>query len=384
MRFALLGVDADTWQLVEHIAHSTDHTLELACVLPDEAQRIQALFPQARIAAEWESLLTTDADGIIVSRNPQQDLRADQLRKLMQGDTPLIVSHPAHESMLICYELDMIRQERSCRVLSYTSARFSPAYQRLKQLAQGGPESPLGELEQVIVERGLTDRDPEQVRAAFARDMDLARPFAGELTRLAALAPSSEPSGYANLGVQLSGPGGALVRWSIAAEPTAGVRLMLVGSRGRATLSLREESSTARVEWTTEFESGADELSTDGAGVALQRFAELVSGADTHPDWVDACRAVELADSIQRSLEKGRTVELHYEDYTEAGTFKGTMTSLGCGLLWASSLVLVLGVVAAGFRLPLADYWPYLLLLVLGGFLLLQLLQFAFPGKQSQ
>jgi pilus assembly protein TadC len=77
-------------------------------------------------------------------------------------------------------------------------------------------------------------------------------------------------------------------------------------------------------------------------------------------------------------------VELHQEDYTEESTFKGTMTSLGCGLLWISFLVLVGGVIAAGFRAPLSDYWPAALLAALVLFLILQLLRFAFPPRPKK
>jgi hypothetical protein len=199
------------------------------------------------------------------------------------------------------------------------------------------------------------------------------------------MAPTSEPAGYANLGVQLSGASGVLVRWSIApADAATGVRITVVCARGRAAIDFRDGAPLARVEWSTDAASGADDLSANGGDHALARFAARVRGEPVQPDWIDACRAVELADSIQRSLEKGRTVELHYEDYTEEGTFKGTMTSLGCGLLWISGMVLIAGAIAASFRLPLANYWPHLLLLALGIFLLLQLLQFVFPRNAAQ
>ncbi len=386
MRFALLDLDSDTITLVQQIACDEQHELVFAMVEESEASRLRTLAPVVELRADWESLLSGQmADAVIVSRGRDEEVRADQLRKLIQADIPLLVSHPVQRSMLVCYELDMIRQESHCPIMPYSRLRFSSGYERFYHLVKDGPESVLGELEQVIFERWLVDRTPDHVREEFARDMDLARPLAGELTRLAAMAPTSEPAGYANLGVQLSGPAGTLVRWSGGAvETNPGLRITVVGSRGRAVLHLLEGTPTWNLNWANDGASGSEEFPpADGAARALDIAARLVQREPVSPDWQDSCRAIELADSIQRSLEKGRTVELHYEDYTEASTFKGTMTSLGCGLLWISSLILIIGVVAAGFRLPLADYWPHFLLVALGVFLLLQLLQFAFPVKNS-
>jgi myo-inositol 2-dehydrogenase/D-chiro-inositol 1-dehydrogenase len=115
----------------------------------------------------------------------------------------------------------------------------------------------------------------------------------------------------------------------------------------------------------------------DAGEASLDMLAEALAGS-SEPDWVDAARSVELTETIARSLSKGRTIELHFEEYTEQGTFKGTMTSLGCGLLVLG--MLLLGVVAIGEQagVPYTRYWPYLLLAAFGFFLLLQLLMLVF------
>jgi myo-inositol 2-dehydrogenase/D-chiro-inositol 1-dehydrogenase len=384
MRFALLGVDVDTLPLAEAIAGTGQHQIVWYSESDTMGAALSRLAPAAEPAADWESLLTGQvADAVVVGRAENEDLRADQLRKLVTAAIPLLIAHPAHSSMLVCYELEMIRQSSGCPILPYHGARFSPALARLVDWA-GGHQG-YGAVQQVLVERWLDDPSPSGVRQAFARDIDLAGVLAGDLTRLAAMAPSSEPAAYANLGVQLSGPANALVRWSIGgAGHAAGARLTVIGDRGRAILELPADRGDARLELLLPQRSVVEEFrAADSAREALERFARLTRGELVRPTWSDACRAVELADSIQRSLEKGRTVELHHEDYSEESTFKGTMTSLGCGLLGVSLLVLVLGVVGAGFRVPLADLWPFALLAVLVLFLCLQLLRFAFPPKES-
>jgi myo-inositol 2-dehydrogenase/D-chiro-inositol 1-dehydrogenase len=145
--------------------------------------------------------------------------------------------------------------------------------------------------------------------------------------------------------------------------------------------------------WTLEVRADNEATSNDFADweparAALDQLAAAVGGKAVEPDWVDAARSVEMAETIERSLHKGRNVDLHYEEYTEQGTFKGMMTSLGCGLLIAGlGLILVVGLTDSIARamhrpIPLVEHWPYLLLGLLGLFLLLQLFALLF-GKDE-
>jgi hypothetical protein len=98
--------------------------------------------------------------------------------------------------------------------------------------------------------------------------------------------------------------------------------------------------------------------------------------------WDDAARAIELAESVPRSLVKGRAIDLHQEEFSELGTFKGTMASLGCGLVLAALFVLLLATLVGGIAREagwdlgerIAGIWPVAVLTVLGLFLALQLL----------
>src|SRR5205085_1981970 len=50
--------------------------------------------------------------------------------------------------------------------------------------------------------------------------------------------------------------------------------------------------------------------------------------------WQDAVRALELDDAARRSLERRRASTLEYPEASEEVGFKGTMTLVGCGMLW--------------------------------------------------
>src|SRR5262249_8540012 len=54
------------------------------------------------------------------------------------------------------------------------------------------------------------------------------------------------------------------------------------------------------------------------------------AGEPPSPNLLDGTRAMELSEAVNRSLRRGRTVEMHYESISEEATFKSVMTSTGC------------------------------------------------------
>ena len=384
MRIALIGLSDETLPLVRAIAVRRELSLVWAAELSGHRDETARLAPRATLDEPWEGLLGgTSADLVIVSRGPDEELRAEQLRKLIAAGVALVVEHPIHSSMLVAYELEMIRKETGSLLIPYETALCSDAFHQLRRCVWSN-ESSIGSLEQVIVDQRRQNRSPQRVRALFARDALLLRELCGDLTRLSAMAPSASTDPYANLGIQLSGPLGALVRWSIGPrDDLAGARLTAIGTVGRATLVMPEQG-----DWRLESRSERGDVAQvfERLAVAddeLDRLLQSLDGGQVRPDWSDAARSIELADSIDRSLKKSRTVDLYNEDFTEQGTFKGTMTSLGCGLLLLSLGVLVVGVAGVTVGLKWAEYWPHALVLVLVAFLVLQLLKLVFPDRQA-
>ena len=85
---------------------------------------------------------------------------------------------------------------------------------------------------------------------------------------------------------------------------------------------------------------------------------------------------------MDRSLLRGRTIELFNEEPTEEQSFKGVMAMGGCLTLMASFGVLLLVALVEALQLPIRGWliwrlWPVYLLTPLAVFLLMQLLQLA-------
>ena len=387
MRFALLGVDADALTLAHWVAASADHQLVWACEVAGAEGQLKAFAPAVQISTFWESLLAgATADAVVVARGANADERADQLRKLVQAAIPLLVVHPVDDSMLVCYELDMIRRESGCAIVPYVPYRWHAGIRRLAAMIAEGAQSPIGAIEQVAMERALAERTRPRVQKQFASDVEVLRALCGDLTSIAALAAGGrEEAAYSNLGVQLTGERGVLARWSVASvEHAAAARIVLSGSTGKALLELPEAGLEAELEIVRGGQALREMLPAwSPAAAAIEQLENAMAGKAAVPTWPDACRDVELSEAIARSLAKGRTIELHDEEHSEHGTFKGTMTSVGCGLLVASLVVLLVAAALAKITgNAFFGYAPYLILGVLGLFLILQSLKLVFPSER--
>lgn len=385
MRLALLGSDADSLALAEAALGGGQHQLvwiEASAALDAWSAEHAASIHRS---SEWEDLLAAGAvDAVIVGRGANEASRLDQLRKLVQESMPLLLMHPLTDSLVAYYELDMIRQQSLCPMLPYLPARWHPAVAALRQQfdvqAQAGGEL---QFEQVTFDRWLSRRDRASLIAALARDADLLRHLAGTIDRAAALGHLDANAVQQSLGVQFSGPAAPLIRWSASpVEDVPGARLSLCSANHRAVLHMPDAGA-----WRLELQGFGERERRQveyphwqPAEEALQRMQSLLAAGSATPHWGDAVRSIELVDAAERSLRRGRTVELYEEEASEESTFKGMMAAGGCLLLVAAmALVIVVGA-AGAFKLALADLWPYALLAVLLVFLLLQLLRLAFPA----
>lgn len=349
MRFALLGIDPDARRLVRAVCALEAHQLVAVCTVPED-QPLRELAPQAKWHAEWEELLSDDfVDAVIVARSPVIGQHDDPLRKLAQKAVPLLLVHPAAEPLL-CYELEMIQRDTNGVLFPYIPERGHPAMERLAQWSRDADRSPIGALQQIVVERALHDSARQAVVCQFANDVELIAGVAGTVQRVNAIGPPADSGDFANLSVQMSCADGRVARWSFD-SPTDDARssLTVIGSQGKATLVI-----SATKAWHLQTNSGSNETfgQHDDAAAALAAFCRAVGGQAYRPDWPQACRSVEIADAIPRSLRRGRTVDILDEQHSEEQSFKGIMAAGGCAVLLAVLVVMLVLALVDGLAMP--------------------------------
>jgi hypothetical protein len=107
-----------------------------------------------------------------------------------------------------------------------------------------------------------------------------------------------------------------------------------------------------------------------------QTATECLTRTPPRLGWEDELRALELDDAARRSIERGRSSILDLQETTEEATFKGTMTLVGCSMIWLAVIALILS-----FWIP---WMAWGILPIFAAFLLMQTLRWVLPEKNVE
>jgi hypothetical protein len=173
------------------------------------------------------------------------------------------------------------------------------------------------------------------------------------------------------------------IHWRVAAVGSHGTAELLFpsGWPGPGKLHWIDRTGTEHVEqwngwnpWPVlveKFEARVAAWTTEPKGLHPRASRARGVPREEHPSWQDAIRSLELDDGARRSVERRRVNTLEYQEATEEVGFKGTMTLLGCGLLWAIMFLVILS--------AWIPQLGWLVIPFLVGFLALQLLRWVLP-----
>jgi len=402
LKIGLLGIDASIARVIDAARRAGD-AVAMACDVPLDSPHAAAIGADVPRAPSWQALVDSrEFDVVCVGADGWNPDRAEGVRGLVQAGHLLVLGQPLELSMLWAYELEMIRVDSGARIVPCLADRMHPFVSRLRAVIEAGLGGghPLGAVETIALERRSADRSRDAVLRALSRDADLIRVLAGDPQRLSALGGPGEAA-WATLHVGFTGGQQVPVHWRITGAAPPGLRVTLSCARGTTTVVIPDDDSTAW-EWRDEppVSDDVERLAFDrGAAVlaAVHRLAGDTSGPPPTggvppATWADAARAIELAETVPRSLTKGRAIDLHQEEFSEIGTFKGTMASLGCGIVLAALAVVVLAALVGGVAREagweagerLAGVWPYLVLTALMAFLALQVLPLLITGGRRE
>lgn len=371
MNFLILGDGPDELAWARALADHPEHTLGAACPGLKE-------FPGLPGGPDLdEALARPGIDAVIVGGGP--DWRAEGLRRAAAEGLAIIALHPPGPNADPYYQVALSRQETGAIVVPDLPARLHPGVSALeKALGLGG----LGvddERRSVLYEAWLAPRDGDLLGVVFPRVIDVIRRLIGEIE--AVNADGDPPGGHPTerLVVQIRGPKSrrAEVRLTIGDHRPAS--LAIQGPEG--TLALEHDphflGPSRLVRHDREEMTSTDIAPWDPKAAILGDLADAVAGSEAAPGLFDGTRAMEVAEAVARSLRRGRTIDLVYEEMSEAGNFKSVMTSLGCGLLLGALALLPIALAGPAFGWDWTIYlaWAIPPLLVL--FVLLQTLKFA-------
>ncbi len=355
MKFAFLGADSQTPALAEQMIRSDEHSLGAFFEAGQQQERLENIcgFSQS---PHWESLIDDPAiDAIVVATLPPDDahrpeLREEQLRKLARGSAPLMIAHPACDA-LAAYELEMVRRESGVLLVPFAPDWRRPAFEACAELIRTPPEW-LGDVEQIVWERRLSDRSRNSVLSHFSQDAALVQRLQGDITKISATSTGvdNESLALANVNVALTGDFPALVRWTVQPADASSAQITLWGEHGKVVLHMPAAPRPWRLEIDGETSLPRQWPEWNEPRDQLEMFTGAVAGKPIPATWLDACRTLELNDTLLRSLKRGRAMRIGNESEaeTEIRNFKGVMAAGGCVLVLLVLLVILLGALADG------------------------------------
>ena len=389
MRFALLGNHVDGLELAGALVASGRHQLLYHAGASDDPA-LRRRWPEGvKQVHDLEEVLADPAvEMVLVASSPAN--RPTHLRRAMQSERHVVCVHPADDRPDIVYEAGMIQQDTRQALVPLLPGAFHPAVRRLGEFLS--PErSPanataLGEFLLLEVEfwsAGEVLLDAGSIgRAACFPGWDVLRALGGEIAEVSVMAPDEEVG--PGTPVLLTGRferRGMFQAALLPNRPDPRWRLCLVGTSGQVELLFPlGVPGPAFLTW----RDGTGELHEEAWDAwdpwpALVEAIEEALGAATGRQpaglsWQDEVRCVELDDAARRSARRRRTTLLEYPEASEEVSFKGTMTLVGCGMLWAIILLVIF-----------SRWVPWLGWVVgpmLGAFLLLQLLRWVIPSRE--
>jgi predicted dehydrogenase len=394
MRFALLGSHPDGLEMACALVEVGGHQLVAYTGQAVGDAYLRRWGPQVKRVGDLEEVLADPTvEAVIVAGSPAN--RAAQLRRALQSERPVLCVHPAADRPETAYEAAMIQGDTKGVLLPLLPDALHPAVGRLVELLRD-PEGPVGELRLIEVERWSADAVLLDANVAGHEPSlpgwDVLRRLGGEIVEVSAFAAGEEVPADAPLLLAGRFEKGGLFQVSLQPnQERAFYRLTAAGSRGRAQLLCPlgwpgpaflswkgAAGETCEEAWETwdpwpalvkVFDRAVARQGTSRKGAKAQSTS--TGEARERPSWQDAVRALELDDAARRSAERRRTSAMEYQEASEEVGFKGTMTLVGCGLLWVIFLLLVLSIWVPKLG------WAILPVLVL--FLALQMLRWVVP-----
>jgi predicted dehydrogenase len=391
MRFALLGSHPDALDMACALVQSGRHQLAaFTAVVSDDLRR---RCPDSKPVADLEEVLADPAVEMVVVAGTLAN-RAQQLRRALQSERHVLCVYPPDDAPEIAYEAAMIRQDTGYVLLPLLPALTHPAVVRLAQFVRREKDpaaSPVGAFRVLEVHATAADEVLGNVAAAGHKPSfpgwEVLRRLGGEVAEVTAFAEREELSPGSP--VFVSGrfePGGLFQTTLLPHQADDLLRLTVVGAKGRAEMLLpqgwagpsfltwRDEAGELREEAWERWDPWPALVAEVEVAVALARKPpEVQAKARPAVSWQDAVRGLELDDAARRSVERRRSSVLDYQEASEEVGFKGTMTLVGCFVVWLLPLALWL--------IKLYPVLVWFLVPVLAIFLGLQLLRYLIPKQ---
>ena len=350
MKFSFLGICPLSETLADAIvAHPHHQLVSIHGVAPPQTPH---RFGPIQWQSDWEAVLhNVDSDLVVISPIEDLDQQEDRLRRVLQCELPAIAVQP-YCTVLGAFEMAMIQAQTLKPLISYIPADHHPFTRIINSWITTPSTSPIGPISQITIHAGTATMERRTVLRSLAYDIPIARNLVGRIRQVSADSSGLADQPFANLNVSLKTDHATLVTWNL--DPNGDPqsrRLHFSGARGTLQINLAKNHA----DWDVVGEAPKDLMLPSipsPANLFLDTLDQSLANTHSPASWLHWCQDLEVAETIPASLRRRRTIDILDEKRTEEGSFKGIMSITGCGLLIATLLLLLVGSIIEGFRMP--------------------------------
>lgn len=364
MNFALLGDHPDGLDAACALAQR-GHVLaaHVGSELASEYLRRQGLQP--RRTRDLEDVLADPAITLVIVAVALAQ-RGNVLRRAVQSERHVLCVHPPDATPVTAFEAANIQSGTRQLLLPLLPEALHPALARFADLLRELPRPWIVDVERWSSEEYLLEATGEARRPALP-GWDILRRIGGEVVEVFALTPADELAAAQPIVLTGTFEAGDLFRATyLANQPGPRLRLTVVGPERLELLFVDGWPGPARLQHTTatgelqtqEWPSIApwadlvdtieDELHLPTRPIEGSPTAIVAGDRPSRPapaaSWTDTIRALELDEAVHRSVHYRRAQTLDLQEASEEANFKGTMTLVGCSLMWLTLVLLFLSV----------------------------------------
>ena len=353
MRLALLCDDPAVIPWLDAMADGSAHEVVVAATVSPRGSDLLRGRAGIRRTGQWEDLLIArDIDAVLVGGSDPALLEA--VRQLATAGQPILVLPQAAQGSTYLYELNLIRDDNRVKLFPALLHRRDQALVRLRDLLRAGT---FGKVQLIQFEREVNGPSTTGslaqgvVNTALLPDIDLLRWLSGDYDQVTSLRTGSANEAVLMQTVTLAGRGLPEATWHIQSTSGAEVsRLTIHTERGRTVVDRDPVSN----EWVLTESDGRKVVGDRvvAAHALLDEFEASLTSDSSPVEWPELVKAFETLDATQRSVTRRRTIELHFEPMSERATFKTQMTAIGCGVLVATLLLLLVYLAIASLVPP--------------------------------
>ena len=365
MKFSVIGDQDAALELMHLIFNSSQHQLGPCCLSGALADSVAtAGIPLQLEASPENAFLTQGVTAVILALDDCEQI-LNLTRSASQSERCVIVLVPPSASTAFSFELHLLLDESPCSVVPLIGRMSLPDLAVDQSvLAESAGDAWHSQVLQISIQTSIKHVSGPALRQVIVQLLDLPGALGLQYSQLTA--------------IESTAPSGALISRSI----TLGASAMSEQMLPAATITLLADSpsllSTSGSNESPEATNGLAqpstmkikkldgsqlELTTSGSVNWLARIDWLCQNRDRCTEWMEAfSTSMELADAMDKSLRRRRTVDVYFDSGSERGVFKSQMTAIGCAVLsWT-----LFGMVAFLVIAQVADLPPMVLYIARG------------------